>query len=1144
MKLKILHQILSMAKYMFYGLILQAFLSSFLIPGDSHGQKNSVFDIELSVKSEENSLEEVFNDIEGQTGFKFTYFQDDIINQINTKYTFNFPQKSLGYILREISLQSGLAFKRVNENISVVKKNKNRNTSEVLEVFDQQIKISGTVTSAEDGEPLPGVNVLIKGTQSGTTTNFDGKYSLEAPSGSVLLFSYIGFIPQEFTLGGESTINVALNVDTDQLEEVVVVGYGSQISKEVTGAVQQIKAEELQDLPVAQVTQKLQGRMAGVQINQTTGKPGQGMQVRIRGQASILAGSDPLYVVDGFPIVGDISTINPDEIESVSVLKDAASTAMYGSRAANGVVLITTKSGTSGKTTISLNAYAGVQQVPQKGRPDLMNGEEFARFQKESYEDRGQAVPAPFQNPSEYGDGYDWYGGMLRTAPIQNYSVSINTGKDNFSTSAVLGYFNQDGVMHNSDFTRYSLRINSNFNVSKKIKTGFNVAPTYSVNNIPSSDGAFYATNQDAAVPGGLLSNAMLTWPILPYENEDGSLPLTAYIPGISAFPTPNWYKALEEITNQSKTIRMLSNAFIEVTPIEGLSLKSTINIDLANTDFVNFKPSTVSTTFASLPPTVATSFRNSNFYTSWLNENLVTYSKSFSDHNFEVLGGFSTQKYKSDFQQIRGTDFPDDRIQAIQSAVNIDRTQTFDRIEEWGLISYLARLSYNYKGKYLFTASIRRDGSSRFGINNQWGNFPSVSAGWVISDEPFLYNSEKISFLKARASYGIIGNNNIGNYTQYAAVSTTTNAVFGSTVAPGASITSIGNNQLGWETTKQFDIGFDLGLFDDRITFTYDYYKKNTTNLLYNVTVPQESGFETINANVGEFEFWGHEVTINSNNLTGNFKWKTDFNISFNDNRVVALSDGVDRLYGGFGNYVTITMVGERIGQFWGLIHDGVYVDQADFDSSPKATASEVGTAKYQDVNGDGVITFGGDEDDRTFIGNPFPKFIYGFTNTFNYKNFDLSIVCAGSYGNDIMVMTDQGTTNLDGVFNVVKGIENRWRSPENPGDGLFGKSTSATWMERDWASTRFVDSGNYLTIKNITLGYNIPVGNSNVFKSIRLNASVQQVLVLTQYRGVNPEVSAAVNGTATGSALNLGMDWGTFPVPRTYTLGVNFGI
>lgn len=1000
----------------------------------------------------------------------------------------------------------------------------------------QQI-IQGKVTD-ENSQPIVGANVLVKGTDKGTNTDIDGSYKISAESKSIIEFTFVGYTVKNVTVGNQSTINVAMEPDNKVLNEVVVVGYGSQNKKKVLGSVQTINAKELKDLPVSQISQKLQGKMAGVQINQTTGKPGAGMAIRIRGQASILAGSDPLYVIDGFPIVGDISSINPDEIDNISVLKDAASTSLYGSRAANGVVLITTKQARKNQTTTSFNIYTGSQSVPQQGRPDLMNAEQFAQFKKESFEDLGQPVPAQFQNPSQYaGKSNDWYGALLRTAPLQSYNFTIASNKDKLSTSAVLGIFNQDGVMINSNYKRYSLRINSEYEISDKVKVGFNIAPSYSINNTPSSDGIFYASNLNSAVPGGLFTNAMLTWPTSSYRNEDGSLPLSVD----GAFPTPNWYRSAQEITNETKSSRLLSNAKVEYEPIADLILKTTFNVDLGNSAFKNFNPSTASTVFASLPPVIASAVNLDTKYMSWLNENTATYTKDFGDHNIEILAGYTNQKYRADISQIRATGFPDDRIQSIQSALNIDRTNTYTDVQEWALTSLLSRVNYSFKGKYLLTAAIRRDGSSRFGSDNRWGNFPSVGAGWIISDEEFAKKIPAISFAKVKASFGIIGNNNIGNYTQYALINNASNAVFGNTVASGAAVTSLGNPQLGWETTSQLDLGLDLGLFDERIRFGYDFYTKNTTNLLYNVAVPQESGFTNFNDNVGEIKFWGHEFSLSTKNLTGEFKWNTNLNISFNQNEVLALADGVGRIYGGFGNYATITEVGKPLGQFYGMIQEGVYKDAADFAASPKATDSQIGTIKFKDVNGDGVITFGGDNDDRTVIGNPFPSALIGMTNTFNYKNFDLAIVCSGSVGNDLMVMSDQGATNLDGVFNVLTEVQNRWRSEANPGDGRYGKTTAATYMERDWSSTRFVSDGSYLAIKNVTLGYNIPT-NGKFFKTARVYGSVQQLYTFTNYRGVNPEASVSANGTG-GSTLNLGMDWGSYPVPRTVTVGINVG-
>ena len=1002
-------------------------------------------------------------------------------------------------------------------------------------VFSQEKTITGTVYSS-DGERLPGANVIQKGTSNGTLTDAEGNYRLQLIEGAdILVFSFIGYVSEEIAVNEQSVIDVRLLSDVMSLSEVVVVGYGTQLKREVTGAVQTVDAQELQDLPVAQVTQKLQGRLAGVQINQTTGKPGQGMSVRIRGQLSVSGGSDPLYVVDGFPITGDIGSINPDEIQEISVLKDAASTALYGSRAANGVVLITTKKGKPGQTNISFTAYAGVQEVPRAGRLEMMDAVEFVRFKKEYYEDAGQPVPEIFQDPSQYeGKNNDWYDALLRNAPIQSYSLAISTNREKVSTAIVAGIFDQQGVVLNSEFRRYSLRINTNYDVPDKIRLGFNLAPSYIEDNIPETDGTRGT---------GILFNALHTWPIMPIYDENGELTRFNRFPAETGniFAYANWVRSVEEIDNETTEVNLLSNAFIEYEPIEGLVLKSTFNAELYNSKYFFFNPSTATGRINVPLPTTAFSIRENIEDFSWLNENLATYTRSFNDHNLELLVGFTNQKFRRNRTRIQADTYADDRLPTIQGAININRAGTNSGVEEWSLTSVLSRFTYNFKGKYLFTASIRSDGSSRFGADNRWGTFPSASIGWVVSDEDFLKGIEAISFAKLRASYGVTGNNNIGNYTQYALIDNTVNAVFGDNVAPGAVVTSLANNNLGWETTEQFDVGFDLGLFNDRIQFMYDYYKKTTTNLLFNVQIPQESGFGNFNDNIGEIDFWGHEFAITSINTNGKLKWTTNANISFNRNKVISLADGIDRVYGTWH----ITQTGQPFGQFYGHMADGLYWNEEDLANSPQVPGrSTVGSIKLRDVNGDGIITRGGDNDDRAIIGNPFPDFTYGITNTLRYGDFDLSVVGTGSHGNEVMVRHLYSTTNLDGVFNLMKEVKYRFRSVENPGKGFFGTTVgggNVTGIERDWMNSRFVTDASFFTIRNVTLGYTIDEP-AKFIRSARIYTSIQNLYVFTDYwGGSNPETSMQNNGQGDGGNLSQGVDLSGYPVPRTYTVGVN---
>ncbi|WP_192346113.1 TonB-dependent receptor [Algoriphagus sp. Y33] len=1006
----------------------------------------------------------------------------------------------------------------------------------VSSAFSQSITVKGTVVSEGDNEPIPGALVSIKGTQNGTVTDIDGGFTIQAAVGQTLVVSFIGFTTSEVAVTAASTpIQVTLGYSTSDLSEVVVVGYGSQVKREVTGAVQSVSQEELKDLPVSSVAQKLQGRLAGVQINQTTGKPGQGMNVRIRGQLSVSGGSSPLYVVDGFPITGDINSINPDEIQEITVLKDAASTSLYGSRAANGVVLITTKKGKVGQTNVNLNVFTGLQNVPDRGRLEMMDAEAFATFKKEHYEASNQEVPDIFQNPSEYrGKSNDWYDAMLRTASISSYNLTVTSNKEKVNTAIVAGFFDQEGVVVGSDYQRFSLRMNTDYQLSDKVTVGVNVAPNYVVDNTPRTDGTRGT---------GILFNALHTWPIMPIYEENGELTSFNQLPASTGniYAYPNWVRSAQEITNETKQMNVLANTYVEWKPIEGLSLKSTFNAEIRNSKYFWFNPSTATANINVSIPTVAVSIRENRENLSWLNENIATYTKSFGDHNFQLLGGFSNQKFRMDRTRIQADTYADDRLPTVQGALNINRNGTTTGVEEWSLTSLFSRLTYNFKGRYLLTASVRGDGSSRFGSENRWGVFPSTSVGWVLSDEGFLNTSSTISFAKLRASYGVTGNNNIGNYTSYALVNNTINAVFGETVVPGAAVTTLNNNNLGWETTAQLDLGLEVGLWDDRVLFTYDYYTKNTTNLLYAVQVPQESGFTNFNDNIGEIHFWGHEFSINTINTTGAFRWSTNANLSINRNKVLELADGIDRVYGTFH----ITQVGQPFGQFYGLIKEGNYMNQQDLDNSPIIPGrSTVGSIKIKDVNGDGVITYGGDNDDRAIMGNPFPDFTYGLINNFNWKNWDASITASGSQGNELYMRHLYSTANLDGVFNMVAKVSNRFKSPDDPGDGIFGTSVgggNVTGVERDWNNSNFVWDASYFTIRNITLGYTFTKLPKSI-KSLRLYASGQNMWVFTKYwGGSNPEVSMQDNGDGDGGNLSPGVDLSAYPVPRTITFGAN---
>ena len=984
----------------------------------------------------------------------------------------------------------------------------------------QSLTVTGKVSDNE-GASLPGASIIVKGTSTSTSTDIDGNFTIKVPSANAELeISFMGLQTQKLRVGNRTIFNVQLSADSKQLDEIVVVAYGTQSKRNVTGAVQTLNVSELKDLPVPQLGQKLQGKLAGVQITQNTGIPGQGLSIRIRGASSISAGSDPLYVVDGFPLQGNLANINPDEIESISVLKDASSTSLYGSRASNGVVLITTKKAKAGKSQLSISYSAGLQSIPSKGLPDMMNARQFAQFKKEIAIERGQTVPDMYANPEQYGEGTDWFKAVTRDAMNTNYSINYSSSGEKFSTSVVGGYNKVEGVLLNSDYNRISLRMNSEYRFNDKIKVGANVAPTYTYSKTPQSDGIWYNSPS-------IIQSALLTNPLAPYKNSDGTVPLSVgWEYGTAA--GPNWYNQVKIVKNTSKNIGLLSNAFVEIKPVNGLTFKSNVGVDLGSSVSDFFSPSTAGSVFNPPNEADATRIRGSHsnqFAYSWLWENTVTYNKSIGDHNFDILVGYTSQAAHSESGFISGSGYPDNKVETLNAATIINGSTD---IQDWSLASMVARVNYNYKNKYILSGAIRRDGSSRFGSDNKWGNFPSVFAGWVVSEESFIPKNNIVSFIKLRGSYGVTGNNNIGNYLQYANI-VPTNTAFNNQLLNGSSIAGLNNNELGWETTTQLDLGIDLNFINDRIRFNYDYYKKTTDNLLYSVDVPISSGFFNYTTNIGKIEFWGHEFSLSTVNFNGKFKWTTDFNISFNRNKALELGTANSAIYGD----QTITKVGEPLGQLYGLVWDGIYETQAEYDASPKHEGASVGSVKFKDINGDGIVT--NDSKDQTVLGNTAPKFNFGFTNTMSYKDFDFSVVCQGASGNKIMNNIERFTGNLDGTFNVTTDLANRWKSEEDPGDGKYGSVLGNTGPERDWSSSKRMYDGSYLTIKNITLGYSFNNSNLTYLKGLRIFASVQQAFVFTKYPGNNPEVSAGVG-------LFSGVDNTTYPVPRTMALGLNY--
>ncbi len=1103
-----------------------------------HSNAQQYLDRRLTLEAKDRQIKKVFEDIEKATEVRFVYSSQVIgssqkvsIHESNTTLS-----QVLDQLLKPLKVKYELVGRKVVLSTDLIRnKSGDKNTAENesgLAPAAAQIT-TGKVTD-EKSAALAGVNVILKGTQKGSTTDADGKYSIEVPDeNAILIFSFVGYKSQEIQVGTKTEITVSLLPEDKALEEIIVVGYGTQKQREVTGSIATIQAAQLEDQPVGQFAQKLQGRVAGVQINQSTGVPGGGISIRIRGAASINAGNNPLYVVDGFPIVGGINNINPNEIESFSILKGASAAALYGSRAANGVVLITTKQAKPGKTSIQFSATYGVAKVPQRGRAKLMNAKEFLQDRKSIFEDKIKyegytgGIPELYQNPEAYtGKSTDWYEELLQPAGQNSYNLSLLSNKDNFSTATTLGYYKEKGSIINSDFQRFSLRTNNEYKVNKAVKVGINIAPTYQIGNNP--------TAQTLDNPTGdgfysLIYSAIITPPIFSPDdtNPDGTRKVSFTGPGLFTFP--NWKRSLEETTNVTSSTRLLSSAYVQAEFLNDFKFKTSVSIDLEGRKQRIFSPSTVGTIFANAPK-LATGAYASTQYTSWLTENTLNYNKTFAkDHALEVLLGYSAQLFRQEYNSLTGTSFPDDAVSWIDAAALKSGSSN---ATEWSLLSMYSRLNYNFKGKYLLAASIRRDGSSRFGSENRWGTFPSISAGWIISDEAFAQSWRQLSYLKLRSEFGDAGNFNIGNYSQFGNISST-NYVFGSGLVQGRSPSSIGNTKLTWETTRGMDVGLDVGLFNDRISLTLDYYNKSTKNMLYQVDIPNGAGFSNIQDNIGEFHFWGYEFGATTKNLVGDLKWSTDFNISVNRNKVVKLGTNNTPI-GGIGEYssdIWKTEVGHPMGQFFGYVFDGIYKNQSEFDSQAKHSTSQVGTMRMKDLNGDGVIN----TLDRTYIGNPSPKFLFGINNSLTYRNFDLNLVFSGAYGNKMYYSLAEWSETLEGIFNVEKYMKDRWRSPENPGAGIVGRSLSGTTSFPRSNQDRLVLDASYLTLKNITLGYTLPKLR-NIAKA-RIFVSVQQAFILTKYKGANPE--ASLNGL---SGLKEGVDVSPYPIPRTVALGLNF--
>jgi len=1121
-----------MSQFAIIGFLVQCLTFTFLLASEVDAQKKqSIENIYLTLEMKEASIKDVFNTIEGKTSFSFAYKRSII--EKNKKISASFEQESLANLLRYISQSTGLSFKRVDETIQV---NKNDSSEPFLEEFTQilaDVDITGKITD-ENGEGLPGASVIQKGTTNGTTTDLDGKFKLSIPEEAILVVSFVGYKTAEIPLAGRSTIDVQMELDAEQLDEIVVVGYGTQKKSDLTGAVGSVSLKRTENLPVTSVEQALSGQLAGVQVQQGSGAPGTMPIIRVRGTGSITAGNGPLFVVDGFPIDGDLSSVNMNDVSSIEVLKDASASAIYGSRGSNGVVLITTKKGVSGKPKIEANVYYGFQEVTKK--VDVLNATEWVELLTEArdnaYIDAGgdltvplESRPAAYQYPSEYtnpasfGEGTDYQDAIFQLAPTQRYNVSISGGTDNTQYFVSANYLDQDGIIKNSAYKKYAVRLGTDIKLNKKIKVGINVTPTYSVRDNVNAEG-HWGSN-------GAVLSALNLPPIFPLYEDDGSYgSLVDYGWGMPSIPTP--LVPINELASQTKKLNVLGIAYAEWDILPSLKFRTSLNANVTSSSNDTYRTSQAESDGAPAPqPPSASYTTNSN--DNILNENTLTYTYNIKNrHSFNVLLGYSVQKSSTEGSYIYATNFPNDQVRTLNAGVV---TSGNSIASEWSLLSYLGRINYVLNDKYLMTASIRRDGSSRFGANNKWGVFPSVSIGWRVAQEDFMKNIPLISDLKLRTSYGFTGNNSIPNYGSVGLLNID-NYTFGggsgslvSGIVPG----NISNEKLGWEKTKQFDLGFEIGLFKNRLFLEVDNYYRFTTDLLLNVQVPTLSGYSSALQNIGEVKNVGWEFTLNTKNFVSEFKWNTSLNISTNQNKVLALGPEGDPIY----SYANITQLGSPLGSYYGYVFEGVYNTQAEIDARPHLSSDAPGDPIIRDTNEDGLIS----PDDRTIIGDNLPDYIFGITNSFSYKNFDLSVLMQGAQGYRSYLHNYLWLYLTEGKMNVSSDLLNRWKSPENPGDGQTPRADAKTEGYRRTPSTLWVKDASFLRINNVTLGYSLPEKlTSQIYvSSLRVYLQVQNLHTFTKYSGYNPEVSN------TSNPLEPGKDYGGYPVSRTFTLGFN---
>lgn len=1051
---------------------------------------------QITFRVSNKSIKQAIGLIESKADYSFFY--SDELDDLNNKISLSVNNEEIHSVLQKLFRNTRITY-RIEDGKQVVlsKKKDNQPSSK-----SKEKEVRGIITD-KTGEPLIGVSVTVKGTGKGTVTDMNGKWSLSVSEGSVLNFSYIGYSAETVKVGKSNSYNISLSEDNQILDEVVVIGYGSMKRKDITTAVSVVSTADIDERPIIDAAQALQGKAAGIQVVQPSGAPGEGMSVRVRGATSVQASNEPLYIVDGMPN-DNISSLSPADIESMQVLKDASSAAIYGARAANGVVLITTKRGKVGNPQVKFSAYVGLSQLGKK--IDALNTEEYKDLMKElkKYSNVAPTIP---DSEKRY---VDWTDLFFKTGLNQNYQLSVSNGTDKLQYFVSGGYTNEQGIIEKANFRRYNFRANIDNQHTKWLKMTLNFAYT-------NTKGQEVNQSRSSMRAGSILS-VINTPPFMQqWDNENpGQYDENAYG---SRILNPLAANSADNISSADYLKGSLGFTF---DILKGLKFKSTFGIDLSNSHWDYFLDPKSTSDGRGTKGRVEESYSRN---IEWLFENILTYDFSLKKHNFSLMGGATQQHAQYNGAWLAGFDLADSypNIHSISAANQIDKDACGSSASAFSLASFLGRVAYNYDSKYLLTMNFRADGSSRFAPGHRWGYFPSASAGWRVSSEKFMEPFKNvIDDMKLRIGWGMNGNQSgIGNYSYLASMSASKVAPTTENLYPGLAISpySAANTELTWEKTMQWNAGLDLTMFDSRVTLSVDAYYKKTKDLLLTVSLPDNVNLPGgITRNDGEMVNKGMEFSVSSQNLKGAFQWNTDFNISFNRNKLTKL--GLNKIYYYAEMYETresaiILKEGIPLGTFYGYVSEGV--------------DPETGNIIYSDLNKNGSL----DPGDRTEIGCAQPDFIYGMTNTFSYAGLNLSVFLQGSQGNDIFNASRIDTEGMFDFRNQSKAVLDRWKRP-----GMITDIPRVGNIENSHNSTRFVEDGSYLRLKTVTLSYDF---NKKWLKKMHLSklqayVTGQNLLTLTKYSGYDPEVNAYG-----ADAVAQGVDYGTYPQSKALIFGLN---